>query len=386
MKGSHKVTIGATSKFTIAVARKKAAAIIGTEGDVIAQRRAQREKEAAAAQDKVLTLPALLRPDGPYETALKARSYKNAKTALSSLRRHLLPDCKGIDIRKLERSHVVSAMEKLQALGQKGSSRDLRKHASVFLSWCSDVKHYIKFNPMSGYRVQRQTKAEKLAEQFARTRRGRVLDDTEIRQVWEAAGNAGTFGLLARFCLLAGTRRSEPTYLTWSSHVMADRIVIEAAHTKQGRAHEVARTALINAVLDDAKKYRRTSDLIFPSPRKGTRLGDFSRSTDKLIKEAGTAKWTMHDLRRTCVTALSRLGYSDETQKLVIGQRVGDELSVTYNRDPRWDLRKAATDAYHRYIRCVLQGGDVAALIASEQAKAQRAEWRAKLAALSAAA
>ncbi|MCP3462541.1 tyrosine-type recombinase/integrase [Bradyrhizobium sp. CCGUVB23] len=378
MKGSHKVTIGAPGKVSVAAARKKAAAIVGADGDIIAQRRQQREADKAAAADKVLTLSALLREGGPYETALKARHYKNTKTALSALRRRLLPQYKTTDIRKLERWHIVSEMDKLTS----GAAKDLRKHASVFLSWCCDVKHYIKFNPMSGFRVQKKTKAERLAEQAARKRKQRALSDDEIRQVWIAAGNAGTFGLLVKFCVLSGTRRSEPTYLTWSQHVLPDRIVIEAAHTKQGRPHEIPRSALIDDVLASAKAYQRSSDLIFPSPRKATRLGDFTRRTDALIKQAGTAKWTMHDLRRTARTIMSRCGFSDAAQRLAVGQQVGDELDATYNFDPQWDLRRAAFTALHRYLAAVLAGEDADAVAKAERANAQRVELLARLAVL----
>lgn len=83
---------------------------------------------------------------------------------------------------------------------------------------------------MSGYGAPKKTKTERLAEQLSRKRRQRALTDEEIRKGWEAAAGAGTFGLLARFCLLAGT---QPTHLDWNRHVLVDRIVIGAASTKQ---------------------------------------------------------------------------------------------------------------------------------------------------------
>ena len=93
-------------------------------------------------------------------------------------------------------------------------------------------------------------------------------------------------------------RRGELSGLRWSD-IKADRIVLEAQHTKTGTAHEVPMTDLIRDVL--ARQPRTGSKLVFPSSRINTRITGWTKLVTRLVKNSG-ADLTMHDTRRTCRT------------------------------------------------------------------------------------
>src|ERR1700687_3165080 len=47
-------------------------------------------------------------------------------------------------------------------------------------------------------------------------RRTRKLDDTEIAVFWKVTEDLGSFGALARICLLTGQRRAKVNFMKWS--------------------------------------------------------------------------------------------------------------------------------------------------------------------------
>jgi hypothetical protein len=71
---------------------------------------------------------------------------------------------------------------------------------------------------------------------------------------------------------------------------------------------------------------------------------------DKLIDEASIDKFTLHDLRRTLRTIMSRCGYDDEIQKMCVGQKPRTGIDEIYNHDEKWIIRRMAFDAAHDYI------------------------------------
>ena len=72
---------------------------------------------------------------------------------------------------------------------------------------------------------------------------------------WHAAGKSDAFGLLARLCLLGGSRGSEPSQMQWSRNVMDYRVTFDARWTKMGRHNDIPRAALVYGVLD-AERFR----------------------------------------------------------------------------------------------------------------------------------
>jgi integrase len=186
--------------------------------------------------------------------------------------------------------------------------------------------------------------------------------------------------------LLAGTRRGEPAAIEWAKNVLADRIHLGKEITKMGKSHDIPRTALVDAVLDDAKRFQRaTSDVVFPSSKTGGRISGFSKLLPKLIKQAGTAPWTMHDLRRSLRTVISKCGYDDEVQRACLGQSA-PALDQIYNFDEKFSLRKMAFEAAHAYVAAAVAGQSTDEVVKQQRAanpqNALKLQLLARLAAL----
>lgn len=171
--------------------------------------------------------------------------------------------------------------------------------------------------------------------------RERILTDDEIAEVWAAsAGLPKPYGPFVKLLLVLGQRRGETAGMRRSELDMTAKLwTIPAARTKNGLAHEVPLPPMALGIIEPILgKMSAKEDCLFKSGRKGDApLAEFKNAKRKLdaaiIKarkeralEAGTdpeevappPHWTLHDLRRTMRTNLSRLRLDPEICERVI--------------------------------------------------------------------
>jgi integrase len=334
------VRLGSWPTLTIDAARKAArghAGQVARGGDPADDRREARRREAA-------TLGKLLAVDGPYERDLKARHIINVRSTLSVLRRGL-SRFMATDVAELTRADLVNAIAALADAGKPGAAGDLRKHSRTLCEWCVS-RGLAPSNVMAGLRAQPRSRRERLAA----LARGRALTDGELVAVWRAAGDLGTFGALTRLALLTAMRRGELAGLRWFD-IHADRITLEAGVTKTGSAHDVPLTNLMRSVI--AAQHKTTSPLIFPGPISGRRLQSWTKLVERLQRLSGVGSFTMHDLRRTCRTLMSRVGVQEDIAELAIGHARAD-LVARYNFDVAWDARVDAFNKVSDHIAALI--------------------------------
>jgi integrase len=299
--------------------------------DPAQQRQETRRRETAA-------LGTLLAVNGPYERSLRARHYVKREQVLSCLRRGL-DRLKHVDIAKLTRRDLVDAID---ALGDRpGAQVELRKCTRVLLEWAVN-SGLAPANCLAGWRAPQQSRAQKLKA----VARRRALTDSDIIAVWAAAEQHGTFGALVRLALLTGMRRNELATLRWDD-IKSDRIVLEAAVTKTSTRQEVPLTARMRSVLN--RQPRTTSPLVFPSSVTNGVMTGWGWLKTELIREAGAGHFTLHDMRRTCRTLMSRLGVVESVAELAIGH-VKEALVATYDLDSQWNARCDAFDRVSGHI------------------------------------
>jgi integrase len=164
--------------------------------------------------------------------------------------------------------------------------------------------------------------------------------------VWKACDGRGSFGNLVRLLLLAGTRRGEIAKLTRDhiliakplrdySDILADFIKLPPLSTKTGVEHQIPLTELMRTVI--AAQPTTLSKLVFPSEKTGGAISGWTKAVAAL-QHASDVDFTLHDLRRTCRTLMSRFGVDTDIAELAIGHaRKG--LEKRYNFDEAWPLR-----------------------------------------------
>jgi integrase len=161
--------------------------------------------------------------------------------------------------------------------------------------------------------------------------RSRVLSDDEIRAIWKAAGDtAGPFGPYIQLLFLTAARRTELAACRRSELVENGTIwIIPAARYKTKRDLLLPLSAAAQKILREIPRVG-DSDLVFTTDGRRA-LASFSRGKRILDGASGTGEWTLHDLRRTARTLLSRAGVSPDIAEKCLGHAVG-AIRATYDR------------------------------------------------------
>lgn len=358
----RRVTLGKVEGLRVEDARSAALDIRGKvlrgEDPALAKRAERRKK----AQPPLGLKEAL----GRYDRDQERRGVAGRSSVHSSLARHLLGKVGDVPLGQLDRRAVVEAIEALETAGLPGAARSLQSHASTFLKWCAD-RGLMPSNPLHGYRASRATRAQRVAQT------GRALEDVEIARIWHAAGAEGinaAFGQLIRFLVVTGQRRTETARLRWAD-LSADRTLwtIPAAETKNGIAHEVPLPPLARNIIDAAPDHE-DCEFVFSTngavpisgwsklePRLRAQIvEDARKEADAACREFDEREigpWTLHDLRRTYRSGLTRLGVDPDVAEIMLNHRP-ETLRAVYDRDPRLGERRDAAERWARHVAALI--------------------------------
>jgi len=208
-----------------------------------------------------------------------------------------------------------------------------------------------------------------LVRGMARTRpkeraRERILTDDEIRSIWHKA--QGRFGLLLRFILLTAARRSEAAEMTWGE-IDGEVWTLPAARnkTKIDLVRPLSTAALLVLVeargglssgplMADAKG--NTNSLIFTNSSKPI-ISAFWKHKLNFDKACGVTGWTIHDLRRTARSLMSRAGVNADIAERCLGHVIGGVRGI-YDRHAYFEEKKQAFEALSAQIDRIVNPQD----------------------------
>jgi integrase len=179
------------------------------------------------------------------------------------------------------------------------------------------------------------------------TRRDRVLSDHELGAVWRQAEKAGTFGAMIRVALLTAQRREKIATMRWAD-LAGDVWTIPVSAREKGVGGALKLSAAAMAVIKE--RPRMVSSPFVFAGRGDNAFNGFSKSKatfdDALPKlrapdgtETPIANWTLHDLRRTARSLMSRAGVRPDIAERVLGHAIVGVEGV-YDRH-RYDDEKA---------------------------------------------
>jgi integrase len=157
--------------------------------------------------------------------------------------------------------------------------------------------------------------------------RERVLDDAELRTIWNACRD-DDFGRVVRLLILTGCRRSEIGGLRWSEIDLGKGIMtIPGSRTKNHKPLELTLPPIVLDILRSVPR-RNGSDHVFGRYGGGFVGWSYPLSTLNLriAENEGRplASWSLHDTRRTVRSGLGKLGVRPDVAELVIGHHRGN--------------------------------------------------------------
>jgi integrase len=209
---------------------------------------------------------------------------------------------------EIRRAAVNELLDEVQdAVAAKNNGRDGKATAQMMLRILSGL--------FAWYQTRDENYTSPIVRGMARNDakpRTRTLTDDEIRALWKAAGEAGTFGRYLKFTLLTAQRRMKIARLRWDD-IDADGVwTVRTAPREKVNIGKVKLPKFTRDILEEQPRVDG-NPYVFPGTGVGP-INGFSALKAKLPKDM--TPWSIHDLRRTARTLLTekRCGVDRDTR------------------------------------------------------------------------
>jgi integrase len=235
----------------------------------------------------------------------------------ATLRRLVFPEIGNQPIHTLRRSQLARLLDKIEDENGERSADIVLAYLSRVFNWHAGRSDEFRTPIVRGMR-RRNTKEHA---------RNRFLNDDELRSVWKTA-DTGPFGCFIKILLLTGARRGEVAAMSWKE-INGAEWALPAARNKTKVDLIRPLSAAAQRVLSHLPKLAGT-DFVF-SIDGHSALGGFTRRKRVLDQSSGVTGWTLHDLRRTARSLMSRAGVPSEHAEKCLGHTIGGVKGI-YDR------------------------------------------------------
>jgi integrase len=161
------------------------------------------------------------------------------------------------------------------------------------------------------------------------------------------------YGRIVEFLALTGQRREEVTQLKRDEIDGKTRTwIIPGSRTKNKKAHIVHLSEPAWKVVPEAS----VGDYVFGTSR-GKHFQAFAKGKRALDKLCGIIRWRLHDLRRTIVSGMARLGVPPHVADKILNHQAGtiSGVAAVYQRHDFLAERKEALDRWGAHVEHVIQ-------------------------------
>jgi integrase len=328
----RKYTIGPYGRVTLNQARVTAQKVFAAklEGrDLAAEKKDSRRRMVADRVDDLL------------EAFIAQHISKNRSAPEISrmLRREIGLVWGNRSIHEISKRDVIEVVSAIEQRGAPVAANKALKSIKTFLGWCV------------GRAVLDRSPADGVPLPIKEVTRDRVLNDDELARVIAAARQiGGPYGGIVELLALTGQRREEVARCTWDEIDMGRRTWnLSSARTKNAKAHEVYLSDQAVAVLGRVDK---VGALVF-SHLGAVAFQAFSVAKRELDQLSGVAGWRLHDLRRTCVSGMARLGIAPHVADKILNHQGGtiSGVAAVYQRHDFLAERKKALEMWGAHVQ-----------------------------------
>ena len=236
----------------------------------------------------------------------------------------------------------VSDLVSLVAQRNAHASYRLLKTLKTFFRWCVGGA-VIDFSPADG-----------ISSHYREVSRDRVLSDQELAAVIVAARQMPPpYGRIVEFLALTGQRREEVAQLPWDElDEQARTWIIPGSRTKNKKAHIVHLSEQAWRVIEACPAGR----YVFATAG-GNRFQAFGKGKTAIDKRCGVTGWRLHDLRRTIVSGMARLGVPPHVADKILNHQAGtiSGVAAVYQRHDFLAERKEALDRWGAHVEQIIR-------------------------------
>jgi integrase len=282
-----------------------------------------------------------------YVEQYAKRKNKSWKQADALVRKHLLPRWGKLKAQVITRRDVKAMVASIEA---PVVTNQVLAHASAIFTWAIK-QEIISINPCRG--VDRNETRD----------RERVLSDSEIPSFWSAFEDAGLVrGAALKVILLTGQRPGEVSHMRWE-HIkdgwweMPGAPVPELRWpgTKNAGSHRIWLPGAARAIIAELADEGVTAGFVFAGPR-GKAVGKLAAAMQAICARLGLARATPHDLRRSFLTAVTRLGFGRNLMDRIANHKESNKVTDIYDRHAYADETKRAVEAVASHVMALAEG------------------------------
>lgn len=271
---------------------------------------------------------------------------RTAKVIEQRMKKHLLPTFKDTDFAAIRRRDLTALLDEIE-----------EEHGAAMADAILSIFRSIANWHSSRDEDYRSPIGPKMKRSKAKPR-SRTLTDDELRLFWTVTGSMGTFGALARVILLTGQRRSKVNFMKWSD-IKAGTWHLETAENEKPNCGRIKLPKPVLAIIEAQPRIDR-NPFVFTGERGRGAFNSFGQYAIALMKEMRAVlpempTHTMHDLRRTMRTRLSRIGIEPHVAERCLGHIVGNQIERTYDHHDFHDEMTQAFEAFAAHVISTVQ-------------------------------
>jgi len=310
---------------------------------------AAREKARSAIQRIRAGLPAIepppVAPDSFFAVAenylarhVRANGLRSESEITRILQNQVYPMWKERAFEDIRRGDVARLLDTVQDTSGPGAADHLLAVVRGVMNW-HESRSDDYTSPIARNMRRTDAKARK---------RSRILDDAELRAVWAVAKANGTFGAIVRLLLLTGQRREKVATMKFADVSVDGVWQIDTEEREKGNGGALV---LPEAALVIIQEQTRIGDnpYIFAGRGHG-HFNGFSPCKRAFDKKVGDLpRWTLHDLRRSARSLMSRAGVRPDIAERVMGHAITGVEGV-YDRH---SYRDEKADALQRLANLI---------------------------------
>jgi integrase len=332
----RKYTIGPYGRITLHHARIAAQKIFAAKLDGRDPASEKREARRRLVADRV---------DDLLEAFIAQRLSQNRSAAEISrlLRREIGKSWAGRSIHEIRKRDVIEIVTAIQQRGTPAAANKALKSIKTFISWCV------------GRAILEGSPAEGIPLPSKEISRDRVLNDDELASIILASRQlGGSYGGIVEFLALTGQRREEVAQMQWDELDLPQRLwTIPKSRTKNKKEHFVQLSDQACAVL---KHQDQRGTFVFSLSGERPFQG-FSEAKKELDQLSGITGWRLHDLRRTCVSGMARLGIPPHVADKILNHQSGtiSGVAAVYQRHDFMAERKEALERWGAHVDALLK-------------------------------
>jgi integrase len=366
-----RATIGTYPSTTLAVARSKATE---ARGHVEA---GQDPRLTLAGQGTAgMTIAGLIDAylADPEKAELRSRSEIERR-----LRKNVMPVIGAVKLSELRKRDVRDVTDAILKRGRKIEATRVFEDARAMIKWAVE-NEYLDANPIDGMRKPAEA-----------TSRNRVLSDDEVHQLWIGLPKALSRSIqcqwIIKLCLVTSQRVGEVAGIRIKPKdgrpaeidLKAREWRLPGERTKNKHSHVVPLSDLALKIIKEALIAAGDAEVLFPcgtgslSPVAVARtiLRANQKIKERPLGRFNIAPWSAHDLRRTALTGMARLGVAPIVLGHIANHRTTTRAGITlavYTQYQYAPEKRQALDLWADHLAAIV-GKGVAKVLPMKRAR-----------------